>query len=118
MGVVAEDTDSVLRGGTLYDPGVAPEAEVHAAVASASWHDDTMGFRQVTDVSRLIVTFGSAKQLLEAIECIRETFEVAWTKNGIQTPTCLGYHGRRHVAPGDDNEFGHAWAHTTNQPLE
>merc|ERR1712110_1020664 len=63
--VVAEDADSVLRGGTAYDPGVAPEAVVHTVVASTLWHDDALGFRQVTDVSRLIVTFGSAKQLLE-----------------------------------------------------
>lgn len=64
---------------------------MRGAVAATSWHDDTAGFRQVTDISRIIVTFGSAKQLLEAVERVRETFDVAWMENGIQNPTCLGH---------------------------
>lgn len=87
---VLDNGNALLPGGYLWDPGIRSAEAVNDAVAAIGLHDDDSAFRDVTDVSRLVVIFGSAGEMLTAIECVHETCDVITMDNRFQNPTCMG----------------------------
>jgi hypothetical protein len=78
-------------GGRVWDMGLQDEAQIRESIAVIERHDDVAPFRDVTDVSRILVTFTSAKEMLAAVECVNRGRDVAWMDNGVTNPSCLGY---------------------------
>lgn len=93
----ASPEGGVLPGCRLFDLGVQSMQSVLAAVVALRRHDDPEPFRDVADVSRLLGTVNTAKELLGAIARIDELFEVVWLANGVANPSCVG---RREISIG------------------
>merc|ERR1712232_1047239 len=109
---MGDGSNVAFAGGRVWDLGLLDEVQVRETIAVVQRYDDVAPWKDVTDVSRILVTFTEPKDMIAAIEHVQKQLEVAWMENGVQNPTCLGYRDlvlgvRQHVGASASEQRVH-----------
>eukprot|EP00746_Dinoflagellata_sp_MGD_P138436 gnl/MRDRNA2_/MRDRNA2_72093_c0_seq1.p1 gnl/MRDRNA2_/MRDRNA2_72093_c0~~gnl/MRDRNA2_/MRDRNA2_72093_c0_seq1.p1 ORF type:complete len:1433 (+),score=351.18 gnl/MRDRNA2_/MRDRNA2_72093_c0_seq1:102-4301(+) len=86
----ATSPDYLLPKGEIFDPGVQSESLVrHNAAKLQKEYEAEPPWDALTDISRLVVAFDSASDLLTGLDHLTDRFEVLWVTNGFTHPVSI-----------------------------